>query len=380
MKKEKGKNEGQTPIVNDVKNTGNGEGSVWRNYNGGGCLYDLSESSSAETIGETNSNENGYEGEGCGKVDVVSGREGGKLGGVSKGETVLAKESVENDGGILENQTNKVTSENENPSYTSNPSTPPQSNYRPNQQTPSSKPSYSVYEKEEIIDITNDISPLEEFIRESKMCDSARIALEKGRKKITKNYVSMNKKEHVNHMKKNVLERLYYDLDFQKYVKKNTKIEIERSELDNEDNGQYYKSTLRVKVGNITVEELNVQSTADGSSNNKGETIPCGEYIGYLLNQSVKYKYAISLRSIDPEIVIDDDVLIHANAYTAQGKFTSYSENTGKPCSEGCQILEVNNFTDLTLTLNQLGFKYGVDSKKSWVRGDSIPVSIIRGF
>ena len=45
MKKEKEKIEGQTPIVNDVKNTGNGEGSVWRNYNGVGCPYDLSESS-----------------------------------------------------------------------------------------------------------------------------------------------------------------------------------------------------------------------------------------------------------------------------------------------------------------------------------------------
>ena len=180
MKKEKGENDGQPPIVNDVKNTGNGEGTVWRNYNGGGCPYDLSESSSVGKIGETNSNENGYESEGCGKVDAVGGTKDEKSGENSKGETVGTNDSVETEAGSLGKQTSEGSNGNVNPSYTSRPSSPPQSNYGPNPQTQPSKPSYSVYEKEEIIDITNDISPLEEFIKESNMCDAARIALEKG--------------------------------------------------------------------------------------------------------------------------------------------------------------------------------------------------------
>ena len=205
--------------------------------------------------------------------------------------------------------------------------------------------------------------------------DAAMIAEEKGKREIALVTFSENNQEYRNEIKKVISDKLYYDLDLQNYVKNNTKIVIKRNENDNGNNRKYYQSLLEVKVGDIVLQELKVQSTADGSSKSMGKTIPTGTYEGILLNKSNSYNNAISIRPIDNEISIDSDILIHPDAFTAKGILESYS-TTGKPCSEGCQIQKLNDFVDLTLTIKSLGFEYGSYSTFSWLEGDSLPIII----
>ena len=178
-------------------------------------------------------------------------------------------------------------------------------------------------------------------------------------------------------IKKAILERLDYDLDLQKYVKENSKIVITRDPMDNGKNGNYYKSSVKLQVGDITFFEGKIQSTADGLDKDKGKTLPVGEYTGVLLNKSDSYINAISLQNEELGIQESGGFLIHPDAKTALGKYTSYSENAGRPYSLGCQISKLLDFGDMTNEIKKLGFEYGEYSDKtSWIKGDSIQVVI----
>ena len=179
---------------------------------------------------------------------------------------------------------------------------------------------------------------------------------------------------------KEIKERISYDLDLMNYVKKNTKIVIERSPKDNGPNGDYYKSTLKIQMGEIVFFEGKVQSTADGASTGPGKTIPLGNYTGELYNKSASYLNAIHLKSNDKNIVIDNDIFIHPDAKTALGDTTSYSPINRKPCSQGCPIEKYETFGNMTFTIKELGFKYGAcTSINSGVMGDTIPVILTKG-
>ena len=178
---------------------------------------------------------------------------------------------------------------------------------------------------------------------------------------------------------KEIKERISYDLDLMNYVKENTKIVIERSPKDNGPNGDYYKSTLKIQMGEIVFFEGKVQSTADGASTGPGKTIPLGNYTGELYNKSASYLNAIHLKSNDKNIVIDNDIFIHPDARTALGFYNSYSKYN-KPCSQGCPIEKYETFGSMTFTIKELGFKYGAcTSINSGVMGDTIPVILTKG-
>lgn len=181
-------------------------------------------------------------------------------------------------------------------------------------------------------------------------------------------------KKNMEDRKNDILDRVQYDPDLQKYVKENTVIEIERNPNDNGKNGKYYQSTIRIKVGDVVIDEYNVQSTADGSSKEPGQTLPPGTYRGDLLDKSTKYEEAIHLVNKALGAGQDDAYLIHPNAFTGEGKNSIYGN---RPCSEGCQIMNLSEFNVMTSTMKSLGFDYGgTRIRESYNVGDSVPVII----
>ena len=196
---------------------------------------------------------------------------------------------------------------------------------------------------------------------------------------LVKVITSYDKTKDIEYFVKEIKERISYDLDLMNYVKENTKIVIERSPKDNGPNGDYYKSTLKIQMGEIVFFEGKVQSTADGASTGPGKTIPLGNYTGELYNKSASYLNAIHLKSNDKNIVIDNDIFIHPDARTALGFYNSYSKYN-KPCSQGCPIEKYETFGSMTFTIKELGFKYGAcTSINSGVLGDTIPVILTKG-
>ncbi len=156
-------------------------------------------------------------------------------------------------------------------------------------------------------------------------------------------------------------------------VKENTIIVIQRSELDNGENGKYFQSTESVKLMGQEVNSIPIQSTAD--YNIEGSlTINPGEYKGTLLNKSGSYNNAISITGNG--VSQEDGVLQHPNAKTAKGQMEPYA-NDVRPLSAGCQIPHLKDFNETTDILMDLGFRYGASATgEAWAKGDEILIDI----
>ena len=160
------------------------------------------------------------------------------------------------------------------------------------------------------------------------------------------------------------------------FIKKHTSIDIQRSNLDNKQNGNYFKSQESVKFCGIPLNTIPVQSTADYQSEvdaGRGQTINAGLYTGTLLNKSGSYNNAISITGNG--VIEKDAVLCHPNAKTAKGATEEY-ENGERPYSAGCQISHLNDFNEVTGILEDLGFEYG-KGDAPWAKGDTIKINII---
>ena len=158
-------------------------------------------------------------------------------------------------------------------------------------------------------------------------------------------------------------------------IKANTQITIQRSSLDNGQNGQYFTSSESVTFMGIKLNSIAVQSTADYQTEvdaGRGQTISSGEYTGALLNKSGSYNNAISITGND--VLQSDAVLCHPNAKTAKGATTEYANGT-RPYSAGCQISHLADFNEVTGILKDIGFKYG-EGEEAWVKGDNIKIVI----
>lgn len=162
-------------------------------------------------------------------------------------------------------------------------------------------------------------------------------------------------------------------------LKSRTALEVYRSPDDNGNNGMFYRSTMKVTVGDVVISSVAVQSTADNGLLNtdkahEGGTIPLGEYTGTLLNKSGSYIDAISITGNG--VTVSDAVLYHPNVKTALGETEPYLES-GKPASLACQISTLEDFNTTMDTLHDMGFEGGSDSSgKSWVAGDIITIRI----
>lgn len=161
-------------------------------------------------------------------------------------------------------------------------------------------------------------------------------------------------------------------------VKDRAEIVIQRSE--GHTNG-HYLSTIYVIIETDTEDLLlfsnPVQSWADkASSDNKGFTIPAGNYEGRLYGNTKSYSKPIGLVNEDLQVFESDSVLIHGNVMNFYGEDDERRKtwfNTGS--SEGCQILQgqeqsINDFTKL---IENLGFEFGTGYKNY---GQTIPVKI----
>ena len=158
-------------------------------------------------------------------------------------------------------------------------------------------------------------------------------------------------------------------------IKANTQITIQRSSLDDKQNGQYFTSSESVTFMGIKLNSIAVQSTADYQTEvdaGRGQTISSGEYTGALLNKSGSYNNAISITGNN--VLQSDAVLCHPNAKTAKGATTEYANGT-RPYSAGCQISHLADFNEVTSILKDIGFKYG-EGEKAWVKGDNIKIVI----
>lgn len=196
-------------------------------------------------------------------------------------------------------------------------------------------------------------------------------------------YLGLEQTEYQKAITKALAEHVEYDIDLQNYIKENVSIEIIRSEQDNGNNGKYYQSKASVKLGNIILNEIKIQSTADHPKLNNGEkkyeggTISVGEYTGTLLNKSGSYLNAISITG--GSVKTEDHVLVHPDVFTALGDTESYS-SIGKPYSLACQITDLNSFNETISILNDLELKGGTPSvnneNEAWCMGDTIKIII----
>nr|WP_305879936.1 MULTISPECIES: RHS repeat-associated core domain-containing protein [unclassified Treponema] len=146
-------------------------------------------------------------------------------------------------------------------------------------------------------------------------------------------------------------------------IRENTVIHIERSYLDNGNLGRgvdkYFKSTFEVRVYNIAIITVSVQSTADhpnlnnGNPQYNGMTLPEGEYNIYLLEKSNSYTNPMHIINEALGASLDDNFLVHPDQFT---------EKTGGPWLQpyglGCQILKMKDFNKINSFFKKLGFEY----------------------
>ena len=163
------------------------------------------------------------------------------------------------------------------------------------------------------------------------------------------------------------------------FIKNHTSIKIQRSSSDNGQNGTYFQSKESVTFCGISLNTIDVQSTADWQSQvdvGNGGTIDAGTYTGTLLNRSASYENAISITGND--VQESDAILYHPNVKTAKGESEEYGrgDSKGRPLSLGCQISHLTDFDEVTSILKDVGFKYGTGDT-AWAKGDSLKIEII---
>jgi len=151
-------------------------------------------------------------------------------------------------------------------------------------------------------------------------------------------------------------------------LKDSTTIVIQRSGGD-----KTFSDTLNVNIGNQTLVQLPVQSTANIpeprlTDKYDGRTLDAGIYKGTLQN-SLSYQNAILIESpnfyIHPNVVTMPEK-INENIATRTPNGPFYNE-----VSAGCQVLPINDFNTLTSTLQGIGFKYNGTETISVIINDS---------
>jgi len=137
--------------------------------------------------------------------------------------------------------------------------------------------------------------------------------------------------------------------------KDSTTIVIQRNGSD-----KTFSDTLNVNIGNQTLVQLPVQSTANIpeprlTDKYDGRTLDVGTYTGTLKN-SPSYQNAILIEA--------PNFYIHPNVVTVPEKIYE-NKTTGTPngpfynqVSAGCQVLPIGDFNTLTSTLQGIGFQY----------------------
>jgi len=150
-------------------------------------------------------------------------------------------------------------------------------------------------------------------------------------------------------------------------LKEKTKIVIQRNGSD-----ITFSDTLNVNIGNQTLIQLPVQSTANISEPRltdvyNGRTLDQGIYTATFMPQSGSYLNAI--------LIEKPDFYIHPNQVTVpekQNTNTTAGISNGpfyNEVSAGCQVLPTNNFYTMTSTLQGIGFKYdGNDTIKVTIK------------
>jgi RHS repeat-associated protein len=136
-----------------------------------------------------------------------------------------------------------------------------------------------------------------------------------------------------------------------------------------------FSDTLNINIGNQTLLQLPVQSTANISeprltNEYKGYTLDLGTYTGTLQEKSGTYLNAIKIEQ--------PDFYIHPNLVTVSEK-RDINEAKGKSngpfyneVSAGCQVLPFIAFDTLTSTLQGIGFQYnGTDTISVTIKSKS---------
>lgn len=134
-------------------------------------------------------------------------------------------------------------------------------------------------------------------------------------------------------------------------------IRIERNSEDR----SFYNDRMRLIVDDLVLTDTAVQSEADSSIE---DTIPAGEYDGYLMDFSGTYDDPILLVNEELETPVHEGNLIHPNEYTNPDRIAEAvkdGEHTGPwdaPLSLGCQITRgVEPFNELRDEIARLGYR-----------------------
>ena len=125
---------------------------------------------------------------------------------------------------------------------------------------------------------------------------------------------------------------------------------------------EFYDDTLELKVDNLTLTDLPVQSEADWEGYEQN-TLPAGAYTGHLLDMSGSYNDPVLLvndATVTPggdEVSVSFGALIHPNEFTNPAREGTYDQS--RPWSQGCQITPGTDvFDQLRGELGNLGYEY----------------------
>lgn len=138
------------------------------------------------------------------------------------------------------------------------------------------------------------------------------------------------------------------------FIKNHTKIDINRSSNDKDDN--YYQSTSKIKFLGIPLNSVPVQSTADHPDPSPSDgTLPEGDYNGRLLTTSGSYLNAIEIQS--PDFLIHPDEI--TNPEKKEERIAKGKSNGpfSQPFSLGCQIMHLSDFNETIDILHDIGFE-----------------------
>jgi RHS repeat-associated protein len=154
----------------------------------------------------------------------------------------------------------------------------------------------------------------------------------------------------------------------QRIIDMKPRIEVQRSEDDNGNNGKYYRSEMSLVLNNEVVFSASVQSTADHpklNTNNdyRGGTLGIGWYSGTIINSG--YKYALQIHLVGGNAGKWDAYALHPDVFT--GPIVNARRKEGitnqgpfsQPFSLGCQIPSLESFDALMGYLYDYGMKVG---------------------
>ena len=145
------------------------------------------------------------------------------------------------------------------------------------------------------------------------------------------------------------------------FDKSKVSIVIRRNMMDNGSNGFYYQSNLFLRYDGKILANSKVQSTPDLSTSNT-ELLALGSYeatyekLDPLKNKNTKFTTRIRIVA---DILIHPNVILNPFVRKEREKNNKSNGPFNYPNSEGCQVLEDQDFSKLTGALDDLGFNSG---------------------